>query len=117
MSFLDEFFMGLRNVVRDIHTLSQSIHQGQTAMLQQIADLQTSLTALSAQAAANSTKIDSLIALAQASASSGTPVSQEDLDALTTAKTQVDQLAAEVKTADDKADSALTPPAAPAVAG
>lgn len=84
-------------------------------MLQQITEVQASLAALAQQAADNSIKIDALISLAQSSVNSGTPVTQEDLDALTQIKQQADAINQQIGTADAKADVALAPPP-PAIA-
>lgn len=110
MNLLDEFFMGLRNVVHDIHTLSQSIHQGQSEMLKQISDLAASVASLQAQATVSAAKEDALIALAQ-SAVNGVTITQEDLDAVTAATTAVSGVTSGLAAEDVKADGALAPAA------
>lgn len=108
MSLISEFFEGLRNVIHDIHSLSTSIHQGQTEMLKQIADLAASVAALQAQATASAAKEDKLIALVQ-SAVNGVTITQVDLDAITAATTAVSGVTTGLAAEDAKADGSLPP--------
>lgn len=84
-----------------------------TAISDAAAKITASVAALTTEVAASGAKVDALIALAQASASSGTPVDQADLDALTAAGNAVDAATASLTAEDAKVDAALTPAPAP----
>lgn len=112
MGIASEIFEGLRNVLRDIHNITSSIHQGQYQMRQEVQILVTAVAAIQAQLAISNSKEDQLIALALANGAS-----QDDVDAITKATTDINAVTAGMAAEAIKVDAALTPapiPAAPA---